>query len=537
MGKTPAFRFLLAFLGWLIGYWTPVSATDSSRVDLSTPRAAVKTHLNNLQPDHYFPQAAAEVISARTGTLDERERRVIQLKRVLDAKGYFIDFGEIPDQADYTTPEGGRARYVLRAELPEVYLTRQNGRWRYSQETFAAIPQLYDEVFPLGMDKLLHALPHFGAFLGLSSAQWIALGLLLLVAGIVHQVLRRIFRWIVNRALRRMGIDEMARRHLRPVVGPLSLAVVFFALEHSLKGLQLPVGWMVSIDRTFDIAIPIFIAMVFYRAIAIFNDYFARRAAKTEGRLDDQLVPLVRKATKTLVVVLALVYILNNFGISVTALVTGLSIGGLALALAAQDTLKNFFGSLLIFVDRPFGVGDWIATPDLEGIVEEVGFRSTRVRTFRGSLVYTPNGRLADSTIDNIGLRIYRRYLTTLALTYDTPPKVIDPFVEGVREIVRQHPKTRKDLAEIHLHDFGSHSLNIIAYIYFDVDNFTDELHCRHEIIREILLLAERMGVRFAFPTQTLHLESAPGQQPLTPRYEGSPQHYQQMAAARGNGR
>jgi MscS family membrane protein len=169
------------------------------------------------------------------------------------------------------------------------------------------------------------------------------------------------------------------------------------------------------------------------------------------------------------VVAIGLLYVLQSLNFDITTLLAGISIGGIALALAAQDTLKNFFGSLMIFIDKPFQIGDWINFNEVDGTVEEVGFRSTRVRTFANSLVYVPNGKLADSTIDNFGLRQYRRFSTTISLTYDTPTALIRQFVDGLNEIVANHPDTRKDFWEVKLNTMGSHSLNIMFYIFFAV--------------------------------------------------------------------
>ena len=233
--------------------------------------------------------------------------------------------------------------------------------------------------------------------------------------------------------------------------------------------------------------------------------------------MDDQLIPIVRRSMKVFVVIVGVLFILHNLNVNITALLAGLSIGGLALALAAQETLKNFFGSVMIFLDRPFRIGDWISSDGVDGTVEEVGFRSTRIRTFRNSVTSVPNGRLADQTIDNHGLRIYRRFNTHIAVTYDTPANVISTFVDGLKKIVVEHPDTRKDYYEIHLNEMGSSSLNILFYIFFEVPSWSDELNCRHQILLEILKLAEALGVRFAFPTQTLHMETFPGQSSLTP--------------------
>ena len=174
----------------------------------------------------------------------------------------------------------------------------------------------------------------------------------------------------------------------------------------------------------------------------------------------------------------------------------------------------------MIFIDKPFQIGDWITSGDIDGSVEEVGFRSTRIRTFRNSLMYVPNGKLADAMIDNHGLRVYRRYYTKLSITYDTPPPLIETFVEGLKEIVKTHPTTRKDYIEISFNEFGPSSLNIMFYMFFEVPTWSEELQGRHEINLEIMKLAEHLGINFAFPTQTLHIENMPGKPSLSPTYE-----------------
>jgi MscS family membrane protein len=257
----------------------------------------------------------------------------------------------------------------------------------------------------------------------------------------------------------------------------------------------------------------------FLQAVDVLGEYMLKVAKKTESTLDDQLVPLVRKVLKTFVIVTGALFVLINLEISIIPFITGLSIGGLAFALAAQDTIKNFFGSLMIFIDKPFQVGQWITSGDIDGEVEEVGLRSTRVRTFRNSLIYVPNGILADRTIDNHGLRTYRRFYTTLAITYDTPPRLIEVFIEGLNKIVQEHPHTRKDKYHIFMNDFGDSSLNIMFYIFFEASNWALELQYRHEVILKILGLAEKLNVRFAFPTSTLHMETFPDKSSLTPVY------------------
>jgi MscS family membrane protein len=131
-----------------------------------------------------------------------------------------------------------------------------------------------------------------------------------------------------------------------------------------------------------------------------------------------------------------------------------------------------------------------------------------------------PNGKLADSTIDNHGLRQYRRFFTQIALTYDTPPHLIQTFVDGLIKIVEQHPDTRKDGYNIYFNEMSAYSLNVMFYIFFEVPTWAEELKARHEILLKILSLAKELNIHFAFPTQTMHIENFPGQKSLSPEYE-----------------
>ena len=222
---------------------------------------------------------------------------------------------------------------------------------------------------------------------------------------------------------------------------------------------------------------------------------------------------------KVLVVIGGILFILQSLDVNITTLLAGLSIGGLAFAFAAQDTIKNLFGSIMIFIDRPFQIGDFVMIGGVSGVVEEVGFRSTRIRTLQSSLVSIPNGSLADQVVDNLGKRQFRRFNTKLGLTYDTPPHYIDAFVEGVREIVSSHPAVVEDSHEIHLESMGDFSLNILLHMKLSVSGWDKELQAKHEIYTTIIKLAYELGVSFAFPTQTLHMENFPDKKSLSPSY------------------
>ena len=207
-----------------------------------------------------------------------------------------------------------------------------------------------------------------------------------------------------------------------------------------------------------------------------------------------------------------MLFILGNLGINITSLIAGLGLGGLAVALAAQDTFRNLLGGVTIFADRPFQVGDWVVVGNIEGTVEYVGFRSARVRTFYNSVVTVPNARMVDTYVDNMGLRQWRRYKATLGVAYHTTPDQMPAFTEGIRALIRANPSMRKDYYIVEFLDFGATSLEILVYCFITAPDWNAELRTRHVVNLDIMRLAEELGVEFAFPTQTLHVASLPGQ-------------------------
>jgi MscS family membrane protein len=490
---------------------------------LNTPYQTILTHLKYLQDETFYPEISAKVIDvADLNDESLAKSYALKLKRVLDGKGIFVDMGELPQEEDYVDSITNRGRYYInRRALPQLYLVKRGENWYYSKSTINKIDQWYKEVYPIGTDKLVDIFPNNGRkYLGLYLWQIVGLFLIILMSFIIHKVFTLLFEKIILNLLHKIGYVRLADEVVRPTAKPISYLFIFYLLILFMPVLQFPIGINKYVVLLLTSVWPIFAIVFFYRLVDVFGMYLRKLAAKTESNLDDQLVPLARKILKTFVISIGVLVILDNLHVNITGILAGLSIGGLAFALAAQDTIKNFFGSLMIFIDKPFQVGDWITSGEVDGTVEEVGFRSTRVRTFRNSVISVPNGALADRMVDNHGLRAYRRFHTQLALTYDTPPALIEIFVNGLREIVKDHPDTRKDYYEIYLNEMANSSLNVMFYIFFEASSWSDELKGRHEILLSIIEFANEVGVNFAFPTQTLHMESFPDKLANSPSYE-----------------
>lgn len=520
-------------------------SADSVYFDLSTPHHSVVTHLINLQENSFYPAVAARALNAPQLDEEEKISLAIRLKQIYDGMGRYIDPEQISKDANFQdSSRSNLPQYTVLRDQPRIYLEKIGEEWLYSAETVAAIEAIHAQVYPLGTSRLLEFSNQLTkgqsrTWLGLHLWQWSGILILLLCSFIAHRILTFLSVGLIGQVLTRMGYQKIADRLLVPVARPFSIFLVAIIIQIFIPPLQLPIQISQYIMAAFRVVVPFYGMMMLYRLTDVLSHYLTVLTARTENTLDDQLVPIIRRSVKILVILGGVIFILQNLDFNITGLLAGLSIGGLAFALAAQDTIKNLFGSFMIFVDRPFQVGDWIVTSGVDGIVEEVGFRSTRVRTFQSSLVYIPNGNLADMTVDNMGMRQYRRFLMDIAITYDTPAYLIEMFIEEMREIVRAHPDTRKDFIEIHLNSFGNSSLNIIFHTFLIVPDRPAELRARHQILLSIIRLAERLNVRFAFPTTTLHMETFPGKPTLTPSYppdtpEGQAAYRLQVNSGRG---
>lgn len=331
---------------------------------------------------------------------------------------------------------------------------------------------------------------------------------LLAFAIIIGSVLlgRAVF-WVFSNVVKKLtaktetNIDDVI---IDMVEEPISFAVAILGIWYGLDSLNLPDVGHVWINRIYYLLIIFNIAWLINRVIdALIEEYLVPIIEKSESDLDDQLLPILRKGIHAAVWIMAVIVGLNNAGYDVGALIAGLGIGGLAFALAAQDTVANFFGGITIFVDKPFTVNDWIIINGHEGIVEEVGIRSTRIRTFPGRLITIPNKVFAESAIENVAAEPSRRVILMLGLTYDTDHNRIKEALSILNEI---HTKYTHQLEEKHLElfdSFGDFSLNV-KFIYY-IKKGEDIFQLNSTINLEILERFNNAGLEFAFPTQTIH--------------------------------
>lgn len=243
-----------------------------------------------------------------------------------------------------------------------------------------------------------------------------------------------------------------------------------------------------------------------WRMLDGFTAYFTARAAQTHSALDDQLVPFISKTLKIFLVMTGVLVVAQNMGYSISGLIASLGIGGIAVAMAAKDTIANIFGSVMLLVDRPFTIGDWIKTKEFEGVVEEIGFRSTRIRTFAKTVVNVPNSMLANMVIDNIDARPKRRVKIRIGITYDTTPAQMQQAITGIEKILKSHIGVDQEFSLVKFDEFEDSSLSIFLYYFTNTTHWEEYLQIRQEVNMQIMELLEKLGLEFAFPTRTVHL-------------------------------
>ncbi len=481
--------------------------------DLRHPRAVLDVFLGEqLRPAPDWERVGRALALPSGVEPGEAERVGSRLKSVLDARGLLVVMSAVPADPEYRDPESDRNRFrPFPVRLPEFALDRDaSGAWRIAPSTVLGADALYDATFSWFARRLLEILPpvfersHFGFTL------WAVLGFVVLVAA------GWLLRWLLSLLLRRAVAPLVSVRSRVLGDGVLQLAAptatfagVAFA-RYFVPDLRFPVGASRVLVFLLTLALALIGVWAALRAVEVVSRLLARIAERTENTFDDQLVAPARSVLRIAAVLVSVLILAESYGYSITTLVAGLGLGGLAVALAAQDTLANVLGWMAVIVDQPFQVGDWVLVDGTEGTVERVGLRATRIRTFYDSVISVPNRTVANAVVDNMGQREYRRMKQMIPLRHDADPDRIAAFVEGVRNVVLANPRMRHDYYEVHVNRFSESSVDVLVYCFFRVDDWHEELTERHKFILEVLRLARALDVRLAVPARSLKLEATP---------------------------
>lgn len=347
------------------------------------------------------------------------------------------------------------------------------------------------------MDSILNT-----EYYGNTPTDWlIAFGIIF-----ISVIAARLIYWLFSRVVRiftaksKTKLDDIIVDMLEE---PAIYMVVVIGIWFGITSLTLPEGLISTIGRGYQVIVALIVGWLLSRLFsAICREYLFPLAEKSENDLDDLLVPVITKGVNMMIWALAIVIGLNNAGYDVAALIAGLGIGGLALAMAAKDTVANIFGGFTIFTDKPFHIGDRIVIGGYDGFVQEIGIRSTRLKTLSGRIVTIPNSTFADSPVENITWEPSRKVKIDLGLTYDTSPENMEKAMDILKDIVSQNERTEEN-SIVSFSGFGDFSMNVM-FIYY-ISRGQDIAGTQSEINMAILTRFNKAGLEFAFPTQTLY--------------------------------
>ena len=332
------------------------------------------------------------------------------------------------------------------------------------------------------------------------------LGVILLIF-LASQVIGRFLMHLTTH-LGDSGENQRLRLVLASAVWPVRLLLLTVIVYAAKEILHLPDTGMQGADTLIGVLATLALVLFVYKLIVVMEYELGRLVARDDNMLDQNFVQLMRFLARFIVIVIGAIYIIRAVsGKPLSALLAGLGIGGLAIALAAQDTLKNLFGSIMIMMDKPFVIGQRVVVEGVDGVVEDIGFRSTRVRTLTGHLVTVPNEKMANSKIENIGLRPHIRRLANITITYDTPVHKVRKALEIIREILDNHEGMHPDFPpRAVFNEFNDASLNILMIYWYHPNDFWAYCRMTEEINLKIMERFEAEGIEFAFPTSTTYL-------------------------------
>ncbi len=327
-------------------------------------------------------------------------------------------------------------------------------------------------------------------------------------------IIRYIFLYIVNKKYLPKKIDnKISEMTINAIKGPFGYFILIQGFYIAIISLQLPdeIGSfeITSMIHAIYILIISFIVLFFaFKIIDIIAIYIGEKVKRTDSNLDNQIIPLIIKSLRILVITIGILTILNNFGYNIISLLTGLGLGGLAFALAAQTTLSNVFGSVTIFSDKPFHLGDWIKIGDVEGTVEEIAFRTTRIRRFDQALVTVPNSQFVNTYIVNYSAMRKRRIEFYVKIVYNTPLFNIKEAIKGIRSMIEKDERFDQSCYIVRLTELGEQSLNIYIYCFTKTIDWREHLAIKEELILNIIQLLEELDIEIALPSRKIYIDN-----------------------------
>ncbi len=332
----------------------------------------------------------------------------------------------------------------------------------------------------------------------------------IIIVGLSFQrLLAKFFTFLVFKFLNKYATEVGYNKLLGLLRKPICIFIMLIIYYLAFDCLSFPPEWNVgSIEKfgirsilflSFHIAIVLSITWIFLRLVDFFGLILMQRASLTLSKTDDQIVLFIKETIKVIVVVFALFFILGAiFKINVASLIAGLGIGGLAIALAAKESLENLIGSFTIFLDKPFVIGDSIKIGAVEGKVENIGFRSTRIRTLDKSFMTIPNKKMVDNELDNLSHRTQRRANFNIGLSHETKAEQLKNIIDEIQYFIENHPSVLKGETHVRLQSFDFNAINVMVIYFVNHIDYNLFLDVYEEINYKILEILDKKGASLA---------------------------------------
>ncbi len=495
-----------------MGRQAPVVAAN-----LTSPQATLRTFFDGMN-DANVDSAVTALDLSWTNPIERGQRGpqlAFRLWAILNRQAYF-ELDKVPEKTDagpysiqITTASGGKAGEVTVAKSPD-------GAYRFTPATMANLDVLWTAVkdkpvikglvdpSPRQFDPAAWAEAQMGPgakapLLGAPRWKWLFLLLILANGAIAGWIVRLATQFVTRKILRLEKTDEAYREIAR---GGLAVSIVIFgslvAVNVPYLGLPGPLsGFVGFVGYAVEVLGWVLLAFAVWDGII---QIYARRSKDTTGTAGGLVAPVVSRLGKAVIVVVAALTGLAMLGVNVTGFIATLGIGGVVLALAAKDSVENVFGSVMVLVDKPFRIGDWIKIGDVDGTVEDIRLRSTKIRTFSDSVITMPNSALVTKSVENFGMRRYRRLDSRIAVASDTSPDKLAEFTGRIRDLVGREPYVREENRYVYFNGFGATSLDILVSCYLMAPDYQSELEYRDKLLSGIVRIANEMGVKLASP-------------------------------------
>ena len=499
------------------------------KYDRGVPRSSIKGYLSATSDGDY--ERASQYLDLRNlprGISKSQGPELAQKLIVVFDRALWIDLNEISDHPKGDLQDGlPTYRDLLgRIETPKKTvdillqrIPRQDGVfiWKISNRTVAEIPHLYKYFgFRKFEEWLSKQIPDY-TVLGWKLWQWV---IFLVLFGLAYAGAFLLTLFVGLLLQKKDSVIRLQASRL--VTGPLRILLWLLLIYPGIHY----IGPSASVRAIMHAGTLVIIGLT-WTTIAIGNFTFNVWAEQLRKRGQESITILLRPVKKILnifVIVMAVLLWLDNIGFNISTLLAGLGVGGLAIALASQDTLKNFIGSIIILLDKPYRIGQRIVVKGHDGVVEEIGLRSTRLRLLNGNQTTIPNEEMARLDIENIGRRLHIRRLTNITITYDTPPKKIEKALDIILKILDNHEGMDPELPpRAYFNEFNPSSLNLVVFYWYHLADYWKYMAHSQQVNLKIMQEFEKAGIKFAFPTNTTYLIQE-DKQPLQVRLADEPQ-------------